>query len=73
LVISYQFLAKKMVKIYVITEIISVALFYFLSVYFINLFGIKGVVIGYFVNYCIYFGMMLFVFRKALIFNIDEN
>ncbi|WP_455170614.1 O-antigen translocase, partial [Aegicerativicinus sediminis] len=67
LVISYQFLAKKMIFSYVITELISVGLFYLLSMYFIRIYGIQGVVIGYFLNYCFYFLILLYMFRKPLI------
>ncbi len=55
LVLSYQFLAKRMVKSFVITELISLALFYGLSTVFIKTYGTEGVVIAHFVRYIIYF------------------
>ncbi|WP_339752300.1 O-antigen translocase [uncultured Winogradskyella sp.] len=54
LVLTYQFLAKRMVKSFVITELISLALFYGLSKFFIQSHGTEGVVIAHFVRYIIY-------------------
>lgn len=55
LVISHQFLAKKMVKSFIITELISLALFYLFSKYFVVLYGAEGVVMAHFYRYIIYF------------------
>ncbi|MEP1489702.1 MAG: oligosaccharide flippase family protein [Algibacter sp.] len=55
LVISHQFLAKKMVKSFIITELISLALFYSFSKYFVILYGAEGVVMAHFFRYIIYF------------------
>ncbi|MGB3605769.1 O-antigen translocase [Psychroserpens sp.] len=54
LVISYQFLAKKMVWSFIITELISLGLFYGLSKYFVDLYGAEGVVMAHFYRYLIY-------------------
>jgi PST family polysaccharide transporter len=61
LVIAHQFLAKKMVKSFVITEIISLILFYVLTVVFISYFNTEGVVIAHLVRYIIYFVIIIFV------------
>lgn len=63
IVLSYQFLAKKQVAYFVFTELLSVFLFYFFSVYFINVYGAEGVVIAHFVRYVIYFFVVLFILR----------
>ncbi|WP_426431007.1 O-antigen translocase [Winogradskyella sp. HB-48] len=55
LIIAHQFLAKRMVKSFVITEVISLVLFYVLTILFINYFSTEGVVIAHLVRYIIYF------------------
>ncbi|MCK8480126.1 O-antigen translocase [Psychroserpens algicola] len=55
LVISYQFLAKKMVWSFVITELISLGLFYGLSKYYVDIYGAEGVVMAHLYRYIIYF------------------
>ena len=59
MVISYYFIAKKLVYHFVFTEILSVGLFYLFAHYFINLYGVEGVVIGHFIRYCIYLIVVL--------------
>lgn len=55
LVLSYQFQAKKMVWSFVITEIISLGLFYVLSKHYVDLYGAEGVVMAHFYRYIVYF------------------
>ena len=69
LVISYQFLAKKMIYYYVITEIISVGMFYLLSIWLIEIHDLQGVVMAHFINYVIYFILLVYIFRRPLIQN----
>jgi len=71
-VIAYQFLAKKMFWHYVITEVFLVLLIYFSSIYFINLFGVRGATIAHFVTYLLYFGVILLIFASSL-FGIDTE
>jgi O-antigen/teichoic acid export membrane protein len=54
LVLAYQFLAKRLVKSFIVTELISLILFYTLTQYFIIDYGTEGVVIAHFVRYIIY-------------------
>ena len=62
MVLAYQFLAKKLVASFVITELISLLLFYILTNYFLNSYGTEGVVIAHFVRYLVYlFIVILFV------------
>ncbi|SDS03190.1 polysaccharide transporter, PST family [Formosa sp. Hel1_31_208] len=60
LVISHQFLAKKMVVTFVITELISLGLFYGLSKYFVDIHGAEGVVMAHFYRYIIYLFVVVF-------------
>jgi O-antigen/teichoic acid export membrane protein len=55
LVLSYQFLAKKLVRSFVFTELVSLALFYILTQAFLKDFGTEGVVIAHFVRSVICF------------------
>ena len=68
LVISYQFLAKKLVWSFVITELISLGLFYGLSKYYVGIYGAEGVVMAHFYRYIIYFFIVImtvwFYFRN---------
>lgn len=63
LVLAHQFLAKRLVKSFVITEIISLGLFFVLTKIFIHYYGTEGVVIAHFVRYIIYFVIVTFVIK----------
>jgi PST family polysaccharide transporter len=64
LVLAHQFLAKRLVKSFVITEIISLVLFFVLTKIFIQYYGTEGVVIAHLVRYIIYFIIVVFVVRR---------
>ena len=61
LVVAHQFLAKRLVKSFIITEIISLALFFVLSKVLIQYSGTEGIVIAHFVRYVIYFIIVVIV------------
>lgn len=54
MVMSYYFIARKLVYYFVITEILSVGLFYVFAHYFIDIYGVEGVVIGHMIRYIVY-------------------
>lgn len=58
-VIAIQFLAKKMVWTFIITELMSLSLFYFLSLYYVDIYGAEGVVIAHFYRYIVYFFIVI--------------
>ncbi|MGB2273782.1 MAG: O-antigen translocase [Flavicella sp.] len=64
LVMSYQFLAKKMLKTFVVTEIISLVLFYTISSILIDRMGAEGIVIAHFIRYIVYFFVVVIALRK---------
>jgi len=68
LVITYQLLAKKMVLEYIIIELFSVVTIYLLSIYYIDIYGVKGATIAHFVSFFLHYCLVLFVFRKTLFF-----
>ena len=70
IIIGHQFLAKKMVKEFVITELISLVLFYSLSTLFIKQMGAEGIVLAHFIRSLISFGVIIILLRKYLIGNI---
>lgn len=61
LVLAHQFLAKRLVKSFVITEIISLILFFVLTKVFIQYYDTEGVVIAHFVRFVIYFIIVIIV------------
>ena len=63
LVLAHQFLAKRLVKSFVVTEIISLVLFFVLTKIFIQYYGTEGVVMAHLVRYIIYFAIVIFVIR----------
>lgn len=66
LVLGYQFFAKKMTIAFILTEFMSLICMYVLSTNLIPLFGIQGVVMAHAINYCIYFTVLSYYFRKSL-------
>lgn len=69
IIIAHQFLAKKMVKQFIITELISLALFYGFSTYFIKTMGAEGIVFAHFIRYVLYFIIVIVVLRKHIFGN----
>ncbi|MGY0393091.1 O-antigen translocase [Bizionia sp. KMM 8389] len=65
-VIAYQFLAKNMFWHYIITEAFSVIILYFMSLYFIDMYGVKGANIAHFVTYILYYCLVLLIFSSSL-------
>ncbi|MGC1632650.1 MAG: O-antigen translocase, partial [Gelidibacter sp.] len=61
LVISHQFLAKKMVKSFVITEVLSLSLFYVFVKILMPIYGIEGVAMAHFYRYVVYFGVVFLI------------
>ncbi|MEH6538127.1 MAG: O-antigen translocase [Psychroserpens sp.] len=73
LVIAYQFLAKKMFAHFIIIEVFLVVMLYFSSVYFIDMFGVKGAVIGHFISYLMHYGIVLLIFGTSLFGIISKD
>lgn len=74
IVIAYQFLAKKMFWHYIITEAFLVVILYSTSIYFIDIYGIKGATIAHFVTHLMYYGVILLIFSTSLFgIIVDKN
>lgn len=67
LIVSYKFLAKREIGYFIFTEVLSVALFFGFSKYFIVTYGTEGIVIAHFLRYLVYFGVVLFILRRYLL------
>lgn len=68
-ILSMTLMAKAMTKIYVITDLIFSAIYYFLSVIFIRNYGIIGATYAYSIHYLLYLLVMLYIFRDMLFLN----
>lgn len=66
-ILGFQFFAKKMTKAFIVTEILSLLILYFSSIYFISVFQIEGVVIAHAFTYGMYLLVLGIYFRKSLI------
>ena len=55
MVLAHQFLAKKMLISYIITEFVSVILFYVFTKILVEFYGIEGIVMAHLFRYVIYF------------------
>lgn len=65
-ILGYQFFAKKMTLAFILSEIGSLTILYFFSNYFVNLFGVIGVVIAHAISYFVYLVVLVVYFRKSL-------
>lgn len=66
IVIGYQIIAKNNLKLFLITEILSLVVIYVASTYFINTYGFEGASMGHCVAYFVHLCLLLFIFRKPL-------
>jgi PST family polysaccharide transporter len=65
-ILGYQFFAKKLTVAFIVTELFSLSITYFSSVFFIKVFGIQGVVMAHALTYFIYLLVLGVYFRKSL-------
>ena len=61
LVLAHQFLAKKMVRNFIFSELLSLGLFYGFANYLVTQYGVEGIVMGHFLRYIIYFIVVIFL------------
>ncbi len=66
LILGYQFFAKKMTLAFIVSEIASLTVLYFASIYLITLFGIQGIVMAQALDNFIYLLVLVIYFRKSL-------
>ncbi|WP_296314220.1 O-antigen translocase [Winogradskyella sp. UBA3174] len=73
MVIAYQFLAKKMFSHFIILEIFLFVIMYLSSIYLIDIFGLKGAVMGHCISYLMYFSIILLIFGSSLFGVLGEE
>jgi O-antigen/teichoic acid export membrane protein len=66
LILGYQFFAKKLTVAFIIAELFSLTVLYFSSLYFINEFGIQGIVMAQAFDNFVYLLLLIVYFRKSL-------
>jgi O-antigen/teichoic acid export membrane protein len=66
LILGYQFFAKKLTLAFIIAELFSLSVLYFSSLYFINEFGIQGIVMAQAFDNFVYLLVLMVYFRKSL-------
>lgn len=64
--LAFQMIAKAMVKMYIITEVVFSVLIVVLTHFLLNLYGGIGAIYAYMINYLVYFVTMLIIFNKSL-------
>lgn len=64
MILGYQFLAKRMVRSFIFTEILSLGLFYGFAYYLTDSYGVEGVVMAHFYRYLIYFVVVFFLIYR---------
>jgi PST family polysaccharide transporter len=71
LVMAHQFLAKRLYKSFIITEVVSLTLFYLLARVLVDLYGTEGIVMAHFYRYIIYFLLVIYVIKVN--FSMSKN
>ncbi|MAW94130.1 MULTISPECIES: O-antigen translocase [unclassified Leeuwenhoekiella] len=66
LVIAYEIIAKNKVKTFVITQIVSLSIIYFSSVWLVSHYGFVGAGMAHLFSYSLYLLVLLGIFRKEL-------
>ncbi|MNQ52950.1 Lipid III flippase [compost metagenome] len=65
-ILGYQFFAKKLTAAFIVTELFSLSITYFSSVFLVKTVGIQGVVMAHALTYFIYLLVLSVYFRKSL-------
>ncbi|MFP4845463.1 O-antigen translocase [Winogradskyella sp. PE311] len=73
MVIAYKFLANKMFIHFIILEVFLFVIMYISSIYFIDIFGLEGAVMGHCLSYFMHFGITLLIFGSSLFGVINED
>lgn len=68
-ILAYQMHAKALIKLFIYSEIIFTISYVLLSFLFINILGLEGAVIGYLVNYILYF--VFIIYNLKYIFKVN--
>lgn len=73
MILGTQFLAKKMVRTFIFSELLSLAIFFGLTYFLIPIYGVEGVVMAHFFRYVVYFFVVLFLVWRYFKKNNEED
>lgn len=73
MVIAYKFLAKKMFTHFIIIEVFLFVIMYVSSIYLIDLYGLKGAVMGHCLSYFMHFAIVILIFGSSLFGILNDN
>ena len=65
-ILAFQFYAKKLTKGFIISELLSLLVLYYSSIYFVTFYGFIGIVIAHCVTYFMYLIGLLFYFKREV-------
>lgn len=65
LILGFEFFAKKMTIAFIVTELVSLTILYFSSLFFISSYGIEGIVMAHAFTYLLYFLVLSIYFRST--------
>ncbi len=65
-ILAYLMLGKAMTKLFVVSEVVAATLFVFLTIQFVDVFGLKGVAMAHAANYLLYWTLMVLIIPRAL-------
>ena len=63
-IVAHQFIAKKMTKSFIFSELFSVISFFVLSLVFINYYGVQGILISHLIRYILYFILVVVLVNR---------
>lgn len=66
MILGYILIAKRKTTVFIITEIFSITLQFFLSQFLVSIYQIEGVVMAHFFTYVVYLLVLVIYFRKSL-------
>lgn len=73
LILGYTLVARRAVTVFIITEFISMAVLFVGSLLLLPGFGVKGVVIAYFITYAVYLVILLIYYRRFVFRSIKTG
>lgn len=65
-ILAFLMLSKALTLAFIITEIVFASLFYFLTVFFVNHYGLEGAAIAHTVNYLLYWVVAFYIAKSAI-------
>jgi O-antigen/teichoic acid export membrane protein len=66
LILGYQFFAKKITVAFIFTELLSLSITYFSSIFLVSIYGLEGIVMAHALTYFVYLILLGVYFRKSL-------